>query len=60
MVEPSKDQIDNHARRVERDAMEGQRMGHGLCQFLRKDWGGTCRNHCSGSGACDVLRRMGI
>ena len=35
-------------------------VGNRVCGFLDPAWGGDCRYHCSGTGNCDVLHRLGF
>ena len=35
-------------------------MGKRLCGFLNPDMGGDCRYHCSGTGDCNILHRLGF
>ena len=60
MVKQTENSLDDYADRLRSNALARERVGNELCRFLSKDWGGNCSDHCSGSGACDVLRRMGI
>ena len=60
MVKQIQSSINGDDDSLRGDALAGKRVGDGLCRFLSKDWGGNCRDHCSGSGSCDVLRRMGF
>ena len=53
-------QVNNSPDLSSRNVVLGTVVEHEVCRFKQASWGGCSIGHCSGTGACDILRKMGL